>query len=225
VDALLETDLTSVEFDAVLTAVFDGDLTVDETLKLAELVFEKPLSNDEFKTVIDAIFDEAVSDELLVGVFGKLLDTELSVERFVDLVNVLNSADAITSDQVAVVVDLVLAQKEGVSESQATVLASSAVVLESVNGDQAGDIFDAIVASALSIDEGSHIVESLLQASSEVREAFEEEINVFEGVFDEYVPSGSVIDVGTRRAIVAGVAIVFVTPMTPVSSGSRRVKS
>ena len=36
---------------------------------------------------------------------------------------------------------------------------------------------------------------------------------------------GSVIDVGTRRAIVAGVAIVFVAPMTPISSGSSRVKS
>ena len=192
---------------------------------MAETLLEKPLSNDEFKTVVDAIFDEVVSDEVLVGVFDKILDTELSVERFADLVNVLETADAITEGQVATVVSLVLAQDDGISESQATELASSAVVLESVTGDQAAEVFDAIVANDLSVEQGALIVEALLDASSDVKGSFEGEINVFAGVFDEYVPLGSVIDVGTRRAIVAGVAIVFVAPMTPISSGSSRVKS
>lgn len=225
VDALFEGDLIGDELGAVLDEVFDDDLSDGETLVLAEILLDKPLSNDEFKTVVDAIFDEVVSDEVLVGVFKKILDTELSVERFANLVDVLETANAITSEQVATVVSLVLAQDDGISESQATELASSAVVLESVTGEQAAEVFDAIVASDLSVEQGSLIVEALLEASTEVKKSFEQEINVFEGVFDDYVATGSVVDVGTRRAIVAGVAIVFVAPMTPIPSGSSRVKS
>jgi hypothetical protein len=36
-----------------------------------------------------------------------------------------------------------------------------------------------------------------------VKESFEEEINVFAGVFDTYTAIGSSIDVGTRRSVIA----------------------
>ena len=225
VDALLEADLNPVQLNAVLKEVFDEDLTAKETLEVAEVLLDKPLTNDEFKTVIDAIFDEVVVDEVLVGVFEKVLATELSVERFADLVSVLTTADAITEEQVATVVSLVLAQDDGISDSQATELASSAVVLESITEEQAAEVFDAIVAGDLSVEQGSLIVEALLEAPTKVKKSFEKEINVFGGVFDDYVATGSVVDVGTRRAIVAGVAIVFVTPMMPISSSSSRIKS
>jgi hypothetical protein len=36
-----------------------------------------------------------------------------------------------------------------------------------------------------------------------VREAFEEEVDVFKAGFDDYVPLGSNIPVGTRRTLIA----------------------
>jgi hypothetical protein len=225
VDAILEADLTGSELEAVLDAVFDGDLSDAETLEVAEELLSQPLSDDEFVTVLDAIFDEVVSDEVLVAVFETVLATELSVERFADLVNVLEVSDAISSEQVAEVVTLVLAQDGGVTDSQATELASSPKVLESIDGEQAAEVFDAIVGDDLSLEQGALIVEALLEASTDVKGAFEGEINVFTGVFDEYVPLGSLVDVGTRRAIVAGVSAVFVASAAPAVGGSRRVQT
>jgi len=225
VDAILEADLTGDELEAVLDAVFDGDLSDAETLVVAKELLSKPLSDDEFVTVLNAIFDEVVSDEVLVKVFETVLATELTVERFADLVNVLQMSDAISSEQVAGVVTLVLDQDGGVTDSQATELASSPKVLESIDGEQAAEVFDAIVVDDLSFDQGALIVEALLKASADVKGSFEGEINVFAGVFDEYVPLGSVVDVGTRRAIVAGISTIFVASAAPVVGGSRKVKS
>lgn len=54
------------------------------------------------------------------------------------------------------------------------------------------------------------VVNALNEADQEVKEEFEEEINVFEGDFDDYVPSGSAVDVETRRTVVAATAAVAV---------------
>jgi hypothetical protein len=52
-------------------------------------------------------------------------------------------------------------------------------------------------------------------APEEIRVAFQETVNVFEGVFDEYVAVGSTIPVRTRRLIIAATAAMFLLP-TPV---------
>lgn len=63
---------------------------------------------------------------------------------------------------------------------------------------------------------------SLSEAPTEVKEAFEAEVNVFSGSFDSYVPSGSRISVEDRRVVVAVTATVSAAAAAPAGGGRRR---
>ena len=76
-------------------------------------------------------------------------------------------------------------------------------MLESIDGSQATEVFAAVVVAEVSEEEGAEIAEALADAGTDVKESFEEEINVFAGVFDTYTALGSSIDVGTRRSVIA----------------------
>lgn len=65
------------------------------------------------------------------------------------------------------------------------------------------------------------IVETLNDAPVEIKEQFEEEINVFSGEIDTYIPSGSNVSVGERRTIVAVTATVA-SPVSPLPTARRR---
>jgi hypothetical protein len=217
---LLSSDLSISELSAVFDSVFDGDLSAEDTVAMAETILAEPLSDEEFSTVINAIFDEIVSDEVLVGTIGAVLDTPLTEEKFAEVVNVLENAN-ITNDQVSQVVDLIVSQDGGVSSDQATELATSPKVLESINGDQATEVFNAVVVAEVSEEAGAQIAEALIDAATEVKEAFEEEINVFAGVFDTYVALGSNIDVGDRRTVIAvGAAVAIAGAAGAMGGGS-----
>jgi hypothetical protein len=56
------------------------------------------------------------------------------------------------------------------------------------------------------------LVEAVQDAPTEVREAFEEEIDIFSGATDTYVPIGSTVPVKTRRALIAIGMVMSVAP-------------
>jgi hypothetical protein len=97
-----------------------------------------------------------------------------------------------------------------ISEELAVAVAQSADVVASLSSEEASAVFAAIEVDNLSEEEAQAIVEAVQNAPAEVREAFEEEINIFSPGFDNYVPLGSNIPVSTRRtliAVAAGAAI------------------
>jgi hypothetical protein len=97
-----------------------------------------------------------------------------------------------------------------ISEELAVAVAQSAEVVASLSSEEATAVFAAIEVDNLSVEEAQAIVEAVQDAPAEVREAFEEEINIFSPGFDNYVPLGSNIPVSTRRtliAVAAGAAI------------------
>jgi len=61
----------------------------------------------------------------------------------------------------------------------------------------------------------SEIISAIQDAPEEVRKSFEEFVNVFDGRFDDYVPTGSTISIAERRALVAATSVIFVLP-TPI---------
>lgn len=75
-----------------------------------------------------------------------------------------------------------------------------------------------------SLDEGTleAVSAAISEAPDEVKEEFESEVNVFEGSFDTYVPTGSKIDVGTRRTVVAVTASMSAVAAAPAGGGRRR---
>ena len=197
IDALLGTDLTDEQFDAVIDSVFSEPLTDENFSAALDAVFEEPLSDEQFDSVITAILDEPLSDE-----------------QFEELVSVLES-DSVSEEQVSAAVDEIIAND--ISEEQAVDLATSAKVLESVDGDQATEIFDAVDISAVTSEEAEQLVSAVQDAPTEVKEAFETEINIFQGAIDTYVPLGSSVSVGGRRVVVAVSAVIVIAPAPVIS--------
>jgi hypothetical protein len=217
---LLETNLSMSETEAIFDSVFDGDLSDAETIELIVDVLADELTSELLNTVLGAVFDEEVSNEVLIETFTAVLGNELDAESVGVIVDVLES-DSITNDQVSQVVDLIVNQDGGVSGEQATELATSPKVLESIDGDQATEVFAAIVVAEVSEEAGAQIAEALANAGTDVKESFEEEINVFAGVFDTYVALGSEINVGDRRTVIAvGAAVAIAGAVSALGGAS-----
>lgn len=112
------------------------------------------------------------------------------------------------AEEVVALVDALLADEP--TQEQVTALATNPEVLATVSTDQAKAIFEALDVGELDNTEVAALIEAVQDAPEEVRGAFEEEINIFGEGFDDYVPLGSNIPVGTRRtliAVTAGIAL------------------
>lgn len=214
IDSVFSEPLSDENFAAAIDAVFaDVSELSDEQFDTAvQAVFDEPLSIEQFSDALEAVFDEPISDEKFDAIIDAVLDEPISDEQFEELVNVLES-DTVTEEQVAAAVDSVI--ENGVTEEQATDLATSAKVLESIDGEQATEIFDAVDISAVTTEEAAQLVEAVQDAPTEVREALESEINVFQGAIDTYVPLGSELSVGKRRVLIAIAAATAAIPVVP----------
>jgi len=194
--------MNSEEFAAVVNSVFADDLSTEELSAALDAVFAEPLSDEKFAEVIDAVLDSPLTDE-----------------QFAKVVDILES-DNISEDQVADAVDNIL--ENGVTEDQATELATSDKVLASIDGDQAADIFAEIPVGELTQEEEAALVEAVTNAPEEIKNAFEETINVYADGLDDYVPVGSNVDVGTRRTLLAATtALASATAAIAASGGPR----
>jgi len=235
VDAVFEdpTQLSDAQFEDAVTAVFDAPLSdaqfedavsavFEDTKSLSneqfdaavQAVFDEPLTTEQFSAALEAVFDEPITDEKFDAIIGAVLDEPISNEQFEELVGVLESEN-VTEEQVAAAVDSVI--ENGVTEDQAVDLVTSAKVLQSIDGEQATEIFDAVDISAVTAEEAAQLVEAVQSAPTEVREAMESEINVFQGAIDTYVPLGSSVPIGTRRVIIGASALAIFSAPVPVS--------
>jgi len=89
----------------------------------------------------------------------------------------------------------------------------AADVVEILDGEVTLEEVSNLVAdeeALVSLDDNSKqiIAAALTEAPDEVKVEFENEINIFSEGFDDYVPTGSAVDVETRRTVVAATAAV-----------------
>ena len=155
----------------------------------------------DFPEIIDEVVDETIVEEIIPEdvVFEDTVPDEVVTEDTV--------ADIFSDEEL----EAVLEDVETITVEEAVAVAQDAQFVESLSESQAVAVFDAIVVSELSTQEIEAIVEAVQDAPAEVRAVFEQEINIFAEGFDEYVPLGSTVPVGTRRtliAVAAGTAIV-----------------
>jgi Asp-tRNA(Asn)/Glu-tRNA(Gln) amidotransferase B subunit len=195
-------------------------LTEEEVAAVVEeLTTITEITPEILSEVVNALNSDSITEEQVQAIVDAVvenLDTleEITPEVLEEVLNVLESG-SISEKQVQDIVDTILATD--VSSEQATQLATSAAVLENINADQATEIFATVDTGELTGEQAAAIVEAVQNAPTEVKEAFEEEINVFEGGFDSYVPTDSVISVGARRVVVAATTVSFVLPAPVVS--------
>jgi uncharacterized protein (UPF0147 family) len=142
-------------------------------------------------------------------------DEPLTTEQFVSVLAVLSES---TPDEVAEIVTTILASD--LSSDQAEQLVASSEILTAITGEQAQQLFDEIEPTQLSESMAAVIADALNdpEVPDEVREAFEESINIFSNDgFSTYVPTGSAVNVAVRRTIIAGTTILVALP-SPVST-------
>lgn len=71
--------------------------------------------------------------------------------------------------------------------------------------------------TGLDDDTARLVVVALNDADEETKAEFEEQVNVFSGLVDDYQPSGSTVPVSTRRTVVAVAAAATVAAQASVS--------
>lgn len=151
-------------------------------------------------TITPATTSTIPSNEIAGDITADITDEQLD-----EVLAELDSGD-VPTEQVAAFVDQIL--DGDVSATQATELATSTAVLESIDSDQATAIFEEIPVSDLTDEQEAELVAAVSDAPTEIKNSFEATIDVYGSGFDEYVPVGSNIDVGDRRTLVAATTAV-----------------
>ena len=177
-----ETTTTTTEVEATTTTDLPPEETTtttepfpDPTLPEApETPSEAPLSVEE----VDSLIAEAETTEALVEALAEL-----------------------SPEQVEQVIESLLADEP--TEEQATALASSPEVLAVVSTEQAQQIFEALDVAELSDAQTEELIAAIESAPTEIREEFEDTIDIFGEGLDDYTPTGSNIPVGERRTLIA----------------------
>ena len=139
----------------------------------------------------------------------------VALEERVDpaVVDLVENLSDLSEAEIVAAIETIL--ETGLNEQEATLLATNPDVLAVVTQEEAVAIFDAIDLSELSEVEALALVDAVQDASAEVREAFEDEIDVFAGSSDTYVPLGSSVPISTRRVIIASAALVITGTPAP----------
>ena len=221
IDEVFSQDLSDEALAELVTTVFAEDLSDEEIAAVVDQVFTADISDEAFAEVLDTIFEEPLSDEAFDSVIDAILDEPISDEAFDELVDVLGG-ESVSDEQVVAAVDSII--ENGLSDEQSISIATSGEVLESITGDQATEIFATVPIGDISDAEAAALVEAVQDAPTEVKEAFEEEINIFAaGNVDTYVPLGSSIPVSTRRVLIAGTALTLTMIPIPVQVSPSRV--
>jgi hypothetical protein len=103
---------------------------------------------------------------------------------------------------------------ERMTNAEAVAVITNAAAVAELTPEQAGDLFAAIDESAVTPELAAAIIEAVQDAPPSIREEFEQEINIFGGLYDGYVPLGSLVPVGTRRIIIITSGLLVAMPST-----------
>jgi hypothetical protein len=129
------------------------------------------------------------------------------------ILDLINNLDASTPEQITEAIENIV--EAGITADAAAALATEPEILQAATADQAQEIFEALDIQTLDNTQLEELVAAVQDAPTEVREAFEEAINVFDGGVDSYVPVGSTVPVGTRRLVIAASALLAAVPVAP----------
>jgi len=224
---VVEASTTTVE--ASTTTVLEPSTTVLETTTVPEVETTDPIvtippetlppDTTVSDTTVPDTLPQDVVDEMTAELVEALLDAidsgePLTEEQFDSVVEAL--AD-LTEEQAIELIDQILATE--ITANQAEELATNPEVLEVITFEQAEEIFATIDVTELDNTQLDKLVDAVQDAPTQVREAFEEQINVFDDGLGDYVPLGSTVPVDTRRTLIAVAA-----GAATVAAGQRRVK-
>ena len=204
---------TTVEEEPIseVTLPEETTTTVEEETTTTEEVTTTSEAPEETTTTVEPNLEpdlEPLAEEEVTALIAEATTVEELQEALEEL----------TPEQVEQVVDQILEQEEPPTPEQAVALATSPEVLSVVSPQQAVEIFESLDVAEISEEEKTAVTEAVQSAPLEVRQAFEETIDIFSDDFGDYVPLGSAVPVDTRRtliAVAAGATAVAVSSRRP----------
>jgi hypothetical protein len=100
------------------------------------------------------------------------------------------------------------ALSEGVDKDEAVAISTRPEILNAISSSQAKEIFEKIEVNSLTSEDKTNLSTALTSAPENVKQEFEGVIDIYKEGFDEYVPTGSNLDVGTRRTFLAATTVL-----------------
>jgi hypothetical protein len=153
-------------------------------------VVDEPVMDIIPETLPDAP-EAALSDEQVDSLVEEATTTEALVEALSEL----------SDEQVEQVLEAILAEEP--TQEQATALASSPEVLAIVSTEQATEIFEALNVTELDNTQLEALAAAVTNAPTEIKEAFEDSVDIFSDGLGSYVPVDSKIPVSERQTLIA----------------------
>ena len=104
---------------------------------------------------------------------------------------------------------------EQITQQQAVNAAVNSQTVATLTNEQATAVFAAIDIEQLDPAVAAAVVAAVQNAPTAVREAFEQQIDIFSGAVDSYIPIGSTVNIATRRVLVVSCAFLIAIPPMP----------
>lgn len=128
-----------------------------------------------------------------------------------------NTSDATTTTQASSTTTISTSSipptlSQDISSDAAIALATDPDTVEQLTPEQAAQVFAAIDEGELTPEQAAAIVVAVQNAPDEIRREFEAQVNVFSGAFDNYIPTGSLVPVSTRRIIIVTTGLLVAMP-------------
>jgi hypothetical protein len=161
------------------------------TTELSPETYPETTEPDVVDTTPETLPDAPLSEEEVTSILEEATTTEELVEALADL----------SPEQVSQVIDEILAEEP--TQEQAAALATSPEVLAVVSAQEAEQIFESLDVGELTDAQTEQLIEAIESAPTEIREEFEDTIDIFGEGLDDYTPVGSTIPVGERRTLIA----------------------
>jgi hypothetical protein len=130
------------------------------------------------------------------------------------VVEALADIEQATPAQVQAIITELLAFD--LTPDQAVSVASEPAVLEVLTNAEAEQVFEQVAVEELTTEQAAQFVEAIASAPTEVRQAFESVLNVFQGFADNYVMLNQTVPIKTRRALIALGAVFLVSAPAPI---------
>ena len=194
-----DTEPTPVEIEPV-EEIIPLEPPVEDTYPTVETLDTLPFVEEP---VVEEIIPDTIPDTLPDAPESLLSDEELDtiVQDDVTVEALTEALEELTEEEVVQVLEALL-EKEPTQE-QATAIASSPAALAVLTSEQATQVFEALDVTELDNTQLEALAEAVSDAPTEVKEAFEDAVDIFSDGLGTYVPVDSKIPVSERVTLIA----------------------
>jgi hypothetical protein len=231
IDSILEeveVDTSLPDFEIIETEIIEPEI-IDTFIPEFEVVItEEVLTEEQVDQVIDEIMNASVEDVIyLIDTLSvEQLDQvfeEVSVEQLTEILDSLSAEEVLDVIENIESVDALENVIDAISEETIDPDTAIAVIengnFEELPIEQIAEVFAAIEPDQFTEEQKTELATALTDAPAEIKESFEEEVDIYGDGFDDYTPTGSSIDVGTRKSILAATAAVAAIAVGSASTG------